>query len=214
MSTHYELLGVDEDASAEEIRLAYIRVAKASHPDRRQFDDEHRRVQADTTIKAANAAWNVLRDPARRREYDRSLRGPSSPSGAPTGRNGPPRRPPDWEPSGAVVPATHAPLLRFLPVMVVVVVLVGILVFSAYATSRDSTGPNVAPTSTAPTYPVGTCVLIAALDSGPEPVKVACGTGNSGQVTSIVDTPRPCPPDTRALPLDDNRTTLCLKSVG
>jgi curved DNA-binding protein CbpA len=212
--THYELLGVSEDATTEEIRQAYLRVAKANHPDRRQSDDAARRVEADTAIKAANAAWNVLRDPVRRSEYDRSLRGAPSASGRPTGGTGGPSRPVDREPSGLVVRADHAPVFRYLPAAVVIVVLLGVLVFSAYATSRDSTGPAAGPTSTAPTYPVGTCVLIAALDSGPEPVKVACGTGNSGRVTAIVDTPRPCPPDTRALPLDDNRTTLCLKSAG
>jgi len=218
LSTHYEVLGVAPDAPVDDVRQAYVRLAKANHPDRRQADDPVRKERADATIKAANAAWNALRDPERRAEYDRSLRprsSTSSMSGASAAAaSGPPRRPPDWEPSGIFVPQVHSWWFRLLPVAVVAVVLTGILVFSAYATVQDSTGPNAAPPSTQPTYPVGSCLLVAALDTGPKPVPVNCGTGNSAVVSSIVDTPRPCPPDTRALPLDDNRTTLCLKSAG
>ena len=105
-----------------------------------------------------------------------------------------------------------SPIFRYLPVIVVAVVLVGILVFSAYATQQDSSGPNPSPPPTEPRFEVGSCLLVAALDTGPQPVQVNCGTGNAAVVSSIVATPRPCPPDTRPLPLDDNRTTLCLKS--
>ena len=213
MGTHYEVLGVAPEASTEDIRQAYVRLAKANHPDRRLGDDLARRQRADATIKAANAAWNVLRDPARRAEYDRTLAPRASSSGHDGGeREGPPRRPPDWEPSGIVVQEAHVPLFRYLPVVVVAVVLIGILVFSAYATQQDSSGPNPSPPTTEPTFEVGSCLLVAALDTGPQPVQVNCGTGNAAVVSSIVATPRPCPPDTRSLPLDDNRTTLCLKS--
>ncbi len=213
MGTHYEVLGVSPEASADDIRTAYVRLAKANHPDRRHSDDPARRRQADATIKAANAAWNVLRDPLRRADYDRTLARGATASGSVEGeRSGPPRRPADWEPSGIVVQEAHVPIFRYLPVIVVVVVLVGILVFSAYATQQDSSGPNPSPPPTEPSFEVGSCLLVAALDTGPQPVQVNCGTGNSAVVASIVATPRPCPPDTRPLPLDDNRTTLCLKS--
>ncbi|MCD9622692.1 J domain-containing protein [Rhabdothermincola salaria] len=213
MSTHYEVLGVAATASPEAIRGAYVAIAKANHPDRRASDDPARRAAADATMKRANQAWFVLRDPGRRSEYDRTLSRPatapssSTASARPSGGVGGERIA-----SGVVVPAAHAGFFRWVPVVVAVVVLGGILVFSAYATSQDTTTPT-GPTTTAPTFPVGSCVLVAALDTGPQPVKVACGTGNSARVDSIVATPRPCPPDSVGLPLDDNRTTLCLKST-
>ena len=74
MPTHYETLGVPIEADTEAIRRAYVTVAKANHPDRRQSDDASRRARAEERIRAANAAWHVLRDPERRADYDRTLR--------------------------------------------------------------------------------------------------------------------------------------------
>lgn len=213
MSTHYEVLGVPTDASSEAVRQAYVRIAKVNHPDRRSSDDPRRRAQADAVMKEANQAWYVLRDPQRRYRYDLTLAEPNGPTRSArvatshsTGVGG------ERAASGVVVPAAHASYYRWVPVVLIVLVLGGILVFSAYATSQDGVTPT-GPTTTEPEYPVGSCVLVAALDTGPQPVRVACGTGNSAVVDSTVATPRPCPPDTIALPLDDNRTTLCLKSA-
>lgn len=226
MTTHYEVLGVAEDATTEEIRQAYVAVAKATHPDRRGADDPVTRARADAAIKAANLAWATLRDPSRRAAYDRSLRHPpasgssgsssaGSASSASSGAaSGPTRRAAAGVPaSGVPVPSSWAPWLRLAPVVIVVAILAAILVFSAYAAQNDASGPNRPPTTTAVTYPVGTCILIAALPTGPVPVKAPCGSGNSAVVSSVTATPRPCPPDTRPLDLDDGRTTLCLKSA-
>jgi hypothetical protein len=212
--THYEVLGVDPGADTETIRRAYVMVAKATHPDRRRSDDPERVARAEEHIRLANAAWNVLRDPERRAEYDRSLRPepvvgtepvgqPSAPRGtwAPTPRPAPP--------SGHVVPASQASLWRYTPIVVVLVVLLGILVASAYATSRDATSPSdTLARSQVPA--VDECVLVAFLAGGRAPVPVTCGTQGSFRVVSLVDTPRPCPSGTEQLPLPDQKTTLCL----
>ena len=63
--THYDLLAVHPDASAEEIRDAYRRLSKGVHPDVGGSPMLFRKVQE---------AYDVLSDPARRRVSDSSLR--------------------------------------------------------------------------------------------------------------------------------------------
>lgn len=63
-ASYYEVLGVASGASAAEVRDAYRRAARASHPD----------VGGDPArMSDVNAAWRVLGDPARRAAYDREL---------------------------------------------------------------------------------------------------------------------------------------------
>ena len=209
MPTHYEVLGVAPDADREAVRRAYLDLAKANHPDRRQVDDPQLRARAEHRMRQANEAWNVLRDPRRRAEYDRSLRDPTA---APTGRmtttTTGPRRP--APPSGIVVPASQASLWRFAPVAVLLLILGIIFVVTAYATAgRDTTGPTS--TATRPEVPsIGECVLGVPSDAGVVPVRVACGTQGALRVSSTVVTPRPCPTGTAPLPSADDETTLCV----
>jgi molecular chaperone DnaJ len=60
---YYEILGVDEDATREEIRSAYRRRAKECHPDCAEVGNE--------PFRQVHQAYQVLSDPARRRAYDR-----------------------------------------------------------------------------------------------------------------------------------------------
>ncbi len=62
---HYQALGITPDATDAEVRAAYLRVIREAHPDRRPGDPA-----AEETARAANAAWEVLRDSARRSSYD------------------------------------------------------------------------------------------------------------------------------------------------
>jgi hypothetical protein len=97
--------------------------------------------------------------------------------------------------------------------VVIVVVLLGILVVSAYATSRDGTAP--ADTLLRQSVPaVDDCVLIRPLANGRVPVPTTCGTQGAYRVVSLADTPRPCPTGTEQLPLSDQKTTLCLVVAG
>jgi DnaJ-domain-containing protein 1 len=59
---YYTVLGVPRDASADEIKKSYRRLARKYHPDLQVGDEEK--------LKTINAAYEVLRDPAQRRQYD------------------------------------------------------------------------------------------------------------------------------------------------
>jgi DnaJ-class molecular chaperone len=62
---YYEVLAVAPDASAEEIKRAYHRLAFQCHPDRNwESEEAHRKMEE------INEAYAVLSDPIKRREYD------------------------------------------------------------------------------------------------------------------------------------------------
>ncbi|HKW59513.1 MAG TPA: DnaJ domain-containing protein, partial [Candidatus Dormibacteraeota bacterium] len=62
---YYEVLGVARQASPEELRRAFRKIAMDSHPDRNPGD-----VVAAERFKEASEAYAVLSDPERRRSYD------------------------------------------------------------------------------------------------------------------------------------------------
>lgn len=66
---YYETLGVKPDASAEEIKQAYRKLARKFHP------DVSKEPKAEERFKEINEAYEALREPERRREYDRARAG-------------------------------------------------------------------------------------------------------------------------------------------
>jgi curved DNA-binding protein CbpA len=66
---YYAILGVTRQATEEEIRRAYRRLALEWHPDRRPDDP-----RAAERFREISEAYAVLINPARRREYDEALR--------------------------------------------------------------------------------------------------------------------------------------------
>jgi curved DNA-binding protein CbpA len=67
--TPYERLGVAKDASADDIKKAYRKLAMKYHPDRNQGDGAKK---AEESFKGAKEAYELLSDPVRRERYDRS----------------------------------------------------------------------------------------------------------------------------------------------
>ncbi|MEO5579799.1 MAG: molecular chaperone DnaJ [Gemmatimonadaceae bacterium] len=66
MADFYTTLGVPRDASDEEIKKAYRRLAMANHPDRNNGSQD-----AEEKFKEITEAYDVLRDSSKRAMYDR-----------------------------------------------------------------------------------------------------------------------------------------------
>ena len=62
---YYEVLGVGKNASADDIKRAYRRMAMKYHPDKNPDDKE-----AEAKFKECAEAYEVLSDPEKRRRYD------------------------------------------------------------------------------------------------------------------------------------------------
>ena len=85
---YYDVMGVKPDATPEEVKRAYRKLAREYHPDVSDAPD------AETRFKALGEAWTVLKDPERRREYD-ELRALHERGGVGAGGEGF-RPPPGW----------------------------------------------------------------------------------------------------------------------
>ncbi|MEW5865443.1 MAG: molecular chaperone DnaJ [Bacillota bacterium] len=77
---YYEVLGVDRNASQEEIKKAFRKLARRYHPDMNKEDPS-----AEAKFKEINEAYEVLSDPEKRSRYDQfghAAEGPAGPGGA------------------------------------------------------------------------------------------------------------------------------------
>ncbi len=77
--THYQVLGVDRGARADEVRAAYLRQARRFHPDV-VGGDLADISEAEREMTMVNRAWEVLGDDSARRRYDLPLPAPPEPA--------------------------------------------------------------------------------------------------------------------------------------
>ena len=78
---YYGVLGVSSTASPKEITKAYRKLARSHHPDAKGGNEER--------FKEVSAAYDVLGDDAKRKEYDEARRiGPSAAGGFASGADG------------------------------------------------------------------------------------------------------------------------------
>lgn len=87
MPTHYEILGIEKNASEKEVRQAYRALSMLHHPDKVQNKSQEEQEEANRRMQEINAANDILSDPHQREMYDRELNGP--PQGFPFGPGGP-----------------------------------------------------------------------------------------------------------------------------
>ncbi|MCQ2135572.1 MAG: molecular chaperone DnaJ, partial [Bacteroidales bacterium] len=68
---YYEVLGVSKDASLDDIKKAYKKMALKYHPDRHVNDSESEKKEAEEKFKEAAEAYDVLSDSDKKAKYDR-----------------------------------------------------------------------------------------------------------------------------------------------
>ena len=93
--TYYDILGMTPDATVEDIRIAWLRLAKRLHPDNQETGNEEK-------FKRAKEAYEVLSDYDKRAEYDlmQQMTGQEwvhPPAGAPRPNPSPGMMPIDWD---------------------------------------------------------------------------------------------------------------------
>lgn len=72
--TYYEILGVSQTATQDEIKKAYHKLSRQWHPNFYATETEEKQLQADKMMKIINEANDVLSNPSKRYDYDIKLR--------------------------------------------------------------------------------------------------------------------------------------------
>lgn len=67
----FSILNITTDATSEDIRSAYKKLVKEVHPDR--FSDSDEKTKAEEAFKRLGVAFNTLRDPLQRKDYERVI---------------------------------------------------------------------------------------------------------------------------------------------
>jgi len=67
---YYEVLGVDKNATADDLKKAYRKLAIQYHPDKQTGKSDAEKKAAEEKFKEAAEAYNVLSDPDKRARYD------------------------------------------------------------------------------------------------------------------------------------------------
>ena len=67
---YYEVLGVNKNATDDELKKAYRKVAMKYHPDRQTDKSDAEKKEAEEKFKEAAEAYSVLSDKDKRARYD------------------------------------------------------------------------------------------------------------------------------------------------
>ena len=225
------MLGVERTADSSEIRRAYLVAARRWHPDRLGEASTVEADEAEAAMRRVNEAWSVLGQADSRRAYDQQLIARTS------GRTSDPfRMPPRFEDDDPRIRRIDPRLIdpdflaarrdlqlneisdrsamavRAFPVLVVLALLIGIFVVTAYADNRGDAAPNT--TVPGPSLGAGIeandCVDII---GGPSLLEVPCTATADGLVIGAHLGDGSCPLGTvRELELS-NGVWVCLGAV-
>jgi curved DNA-binding protein CbpA len=199
----YDRLGVAPTATLEEIRAAYRRIARRVHPDRGTAGNEQ-------AMAAANEAWRVLSDPGRRAEYDASLRTRSSTLASSPSRASAPAPAPAEDDDLDEEQGPRQLWVVALPAVLVLVVLGGIFLFTAYARGGPGTGTTIPGGPVDGIIQVGSCVE---LDSQARALETPCGGPHHGIVRAIVAAQAACPLRTEGYYEPDGSHLVCISTA-
>lgn len=225
--THYQVLGVRPSASRDEIRRAHRQLAHLMHPDRLAGATPAERALAERRMREVNAAWTVLGDAGRRRDYDRELVGvrtagasAARPGTGGTGTGGrshghtdlaDPEDPDeaiararlaDVDPDEPDLPPLQYWLLRRAPILAALGVAALLFVLTAYAGRGAVDGGADGSTRPDASVPAVVDVNGRCIDSELA-VRVDCTGPNDGLVVNTVERAEACDPALRAIALAD-----------
>ncbi|MFM7062502.1 MAG: J domain-containing protein [Actinomycetes bacterium] len=216
--THYQVLGISESASADEVRRAHRQLAQVLHPDRQAGASPAEQTLAERRMREVNAAWTALSDPTRRAAYDRSLRAARTGPAADSVRHAAPACGPmasrfveedvvedrfsEVDPDEPELSPAHFWLLRRGPL--VAALLVGFLVFvvTAYAGGDQQ-----------PARPAATAQCVREVSSR-QFIRINCLEQNDGTVVGRAAEVLACPSGQRGVLVvgEEDQGAVCIRT--
>lgn len=225
MGTHYDTLGVARTASTTEIRKAYLRRARALHPDRQQGRSKAVIAQTEDAMRQVNIAWDVLSNAEKKAAYDRKLL-PSKPAS-----RTPPRQASSSSQPQSRTSASHGAASRqqprqrsidevdgdgsvsawaSLPVLLLLGLLLGVLVVTAFSGGEPTENRPVVPTAVR-SLAVDSCFELVGNDT---PRERSCFSPSAtGKVVSVVPSRGNCPTGMDAIDDPSSDFFLCWVAI-
>jgi hypothetical protein len=197
--SHYEVLGVSSSAGPKELRRAYLERARELHPDRYVDASGTQRADVERGMREVNEAWRILGDAKLKRRYDIEQGGRAARLLVEERRFS--TRTDGTMPEEIDVVDNTTRLVRGLPWIVLLVVLFGIFVFTAYAVTGGTGAP-------APGSNARRCVTVG---DGPSVAVAPCSATGARLVIAQVDTSQPCPAGSEHLQPATGGTAYCLE---
>ncbi|MFT7476470.1 MAG: curved DNA-binding protein CbpA [Verrucomicrobiales bacterium] len=222
MASHYDTLGVKPKSTTQEIRKAYLRRARVLHPDRQLGRSPTEARTSEQAMQQVNVAWNVLSDPKKKADYDKTLRarlkqslpGPAratQPAARqeaqrtkPTGTTGQSQsRSMNDEPGDGSVSVWAS-----IPVLLLLGLVLGILIVTAFADNRTQEPPPTTPS----TQQLDVEDCFAFIGNTPRERSCASGTADGLVVATGPDSGN-CPENSQSLKDPTSEFFLCWKRM-